>query len=101
MRGKANSATLIAGIISSETCWRTLPPGRVLEKEGNLMRSAVTAVLFALFLLAPGLVVQAQQVRLSDGTYASPRAYLEGTWKFDRPEPRQTMIMRFGRDGTF
>ncbi len=42
------------------------------------MRSAVTVVFFALLLQGPGLVVQAQKVRLSDGTYASTAAYLEG-----------------------
>ena len=51
--------------------------------------------------LAPAPEAAAQAIKLSDGSYASTGAYLEGTWKWERQEPRQTMIMRFGRDGSF
>jgi hypothetical protein len=43
----------------------------------------------------------AQPIALSDGTYGSPSEYLAGTWKWDRPEPRQTMMMTFERNGGF
>jgi hypothetical protein len=55
----------------------------------------------ASLILACAQGAMAQQLTLSDGKYASPTAYLTGTWKWERQEPRQTMIMRFGSDGTF
>ena len=54
-----------------------------------------------LLALTAAFTAQAQQVKLSDGTYASTAAYLEGTWKWERQEPRQTVIMRFGSDSSF
>jgi hypothetical protein len=78
-----------------------LAPGRGIEKKGNAMRQAFRVVALALLMLATALAAQAQQITLSDGNYASTGAYLEGTWKWERAEPRQTMIMRFGRDGSF
>jgi hypothetical protein len=60
---------------------------------------------FAAFAVVLGLMTAfaaaAQQVKLADGTWPSTAAYLEGTWKWERQEPRQSMIMRFGRDGSF
>jgi hypothetical protein len=43
----------------------------------------------------------AQGVTLPDGKYASLPAYLAGTWKWERQEPRQSMIMRFGPGNAF
>src|SRR5690242_14369097 len=40
-------------------------------------------------------------VNLPDAKYASLPAYLAGTWKWERQEPRQTMIMRFGPGTAF
>ncbi len=51
--------------------------------------------------LTAAFAVEAQQVKLSDGSYPSMAAYLQGTWKWEREEPRQTVIMRFGRDNSF
>ncbi|TMJ31183.1 MAG: hypothetical protein E6G95_03895 [Alphaproteobacteria bacterium] len=65
------------------------------------MRQAFTAFAVGLLALLTAFVADAQQVKLSDGTYPSTAAYLEGTWKWERQEPRQSMIMRFGRDGSF
>jgi len=58
--------------------------------------AAIATVLMLVF--APA---HAQQIKLSDATYTSASAYLDGIWKWERPEPRQTVIMRFNRDGTF
>ena len=45
---------------------------------------------------------QAQPLVLADGSrYASIAEYYAGTWKWERPQPRQTAITRFGRDGSF
>jgi hypothetical protein len=92
---------LIAGIISSETCFPTLPPERAIEKNGDSMRHAFRRVALALIVLSAAFAVRAQTITLSDGNYASTAAYLEGTWKWERQEPRQTMIMRFSQDGSF
>jgi len=55
----------------------------------------------ALLLLVPG-ASQAQELKLSDGSrYASAAAYYVGTWKWERPQPRQTAITRLGADGSF
>ena len=46
--------------------------------------------------------VQAQELKLADGSrYASATAYYVGTWKWERPQPRQTAITRLGADGSF
>ena len=58
------------------------------------------AVLTAVGLLTLPLAARAQ-VNLPDGKYPSTAAYLQGTWKWERAEPRQTVIMRFGRDNSF
>jgi hypothetical protein len=101
MRGKAKSATLIAGIISSETCRETLAPARGVGKKGNRVRHAVAAVILAV-LLTPAPDARAQRMVLADGSnFASPAEYYPGTWKWERPQPRQTSIARFGRDGSF
>jgi hypothetical protein len=65
------------------------------------MRQAFTAFAVGVIALMTAFAAQAQQVKLSDGTWASTGAYLQGTWKWERQEPRQTMIMRFSRDGSF
>jgi len=65
------------------------------------MRQAFSVVAIAFLLLVPGVAAQGQEIKLSDSSYPSTAAYLAGTWKWERPEPRQTMIMRFGRDGSF
>lgn len=47
-------------------------------------------------------VAHAQRMTLADGsTFASPADYYPGTWKWERPNPRQTAITRFGGDGSF
>jgi len=38
---------------------------------------------------------------LSGTTYASQTDFLYGTWEWLRPEPQQTVQMRFSRDGAF
>jgi len=43
----------------------------------------------------------AQGLDFPDGKYASLAAYLAGTWKWERQEPRQSMIMRFGPGNAF
>jgi hypothetical protein len=65
------------------------------------MRRAVTAFAVGMLALMTAFAAGAQQVRLADGTWVSTAVYLEGTWKWERPEPRQTMIMRFSRNGSF
>jgi hypothetical protein len=65
------------------------------------MKQACRVVVVALLMLTSGLAARAQQITLSDASYPSAGAYLEGTWKWERQEPRQSMIMRFGRDGSF
>ena len=65
------------------------------------MRRAITAFAVGVLALMTAVSADAQQVKLADGAWASTAAYLEGTWKWERPEPRQTMIMRFRRDGSF
>jgi hypothetical protein len=62
---------------------------------------AVTAAIVAL-LLTPGVAAHAQRVTMPDGSrYASLADYYAGTWKWQRPQPPQTAITRFGRDGSF
>lgn len=78
-----------------------LASGRGVEGKGKPMRQAVTAFAVGVLALVTASVAEAQQVKLADGTWASTGAYLEGTWKWERPEPRQTMVMRFTRDGIF
>jgi hypothetical protein len=65
------------------------------------MRQALTAVAVGLLALMTAFAAQAQQVRLADGSWPTTAAYLAGTWKWERQEPRQTMIMRFTGDGGF
>lgn len=65
------------------------------------MRQAFTAFAVGVLALMTTFAVQAQQIKLADGTWPSTGAYLQGTWKWERQEPRQTMIMRFNRDGGF
>lgn len=43
----------------------------------------------------------AQTLTLPDRSFSSLNAYLVGTWKWERPEPRETMIMKFDADGAF
>jgi hypothetical protein len=62
------------------------------------MRRLAVAVL-VLALAGPA---HAQALVLPDGSrYASVEDYYAGTWKWERPQPRQTAIARFGRDGSF
>jgi len=65
------------------------------------MRQAFTAFAAGVLALMTAFIADAQQVKRSDGTWPSTAGYLEGTWKLERQEPRQTMIMRFERDGSF
>ena len=65
------------------------------------MGRAFSAAVLGLVLLATGSAARGQPINLPDGNFASTTAYLIGTWKWERPEPRQTMIMRFGTDGSF
>jgi hypothetical protein len=66
------------------------------------MKRLLSAVIVGTSLiLAFAQGTMAQQLTLPDGKYASPAAYLAGLWKWERQEPRQTMIMRLGGDGTF
>jgi hypothetical protein len=65
------------------------------------MRGAFSAAMLALLFFVPSLSAQGQQITLSDGSWPSTAAYLAGTWKWERQQPRQTMIMRFGADGSF
>jgi hypothetical protein len=65
------------------------------------MNRIVTMLAVGMLALMTAFGAGAQQVRLADGTWASTGAYIQGTWKWERPEPRQSMIMRFNRDGTF
>jgi hypothetical protein len=65
------------------------------------MRRAFIGVAVWLLALTAAFGAEAQQIRLSDGTYPSTAVYLQGTWKWERAEPRQTVIMRFGRDNSF
>jgi hypothetical protein len=61
------------------------------------MRTLAVAALLALAGSA-----SAQELKLADGSrYASPADYYVGTWKWERPQPRQTAITRFGGDGSF
>ena len=66
------------------------------------MRQAASVAACVLLLLAPAVAVHAQELKLADGSrYASAADYYVGTWKWERPQPRQTAISRFGRDGSF
>jgi len=66
------------------------------------MRQAFAALVLAfLVLTTTAAAAGAQPIVLSDGTYGSPGEYLAGTWTWDRPEPRQTMMMTFERNGGF
>jgi hypothetical protein len=65
------------------------------------LRAAVAALVAAHLLVAPCGTAWAEPLILSDGRYASEAEYIAGNWKWERAEPRQTMIMRFGRDGSF
>ena len=65
------------------------------------MKQPLRVAAVALLLLVPG-ASQAQELKLADGSrYASAAAYYVGTWKWERPEPRQTAITRLGADGSF
>jgi hypothetical protein len=57
-------------------------------------------VLAAIGLMMASLGAQAQVI-LPDGKYESTDAYLAGSWKWEKPEPRATMRMRFGPGSTF
>ena len=55
-----------------------------------------------LVVLAWAGAASAQALVLPDGSrYAAVADYYVGTWKWERPQPRQTAITRFGRDGSF
>lgn len=58
------------------------------------------AVLTAVGLMTLPLAARAQ-VNLPDGKYPSTAAYLAGSWKWEKPEPRETMRMKFGPGSTF
>ena len=59
------------------------------------------SLLAAALVALPG-AAHAQTMVLPDGSrFASPADYYPGTWKWERPQPRQTSITRFGRDGSF
>src|SRR5690242_7296572 len=59
------------------------------------------ALACAVALMLGAASASAQPIVLSDGTYGSSNEYLNGTWKWERAEPRQTMTMRFERNGDF
>lgn len=63
----------------------------------NIRRLAIVALLA----LAMPFAAAAQQLNLPDGKYASPAEFIIGTWKWERQQPRQTVIMRFERNGAF
>ena len=65
------------------------------------MRQVAGVAAGVTLLLAP-IASHAQGLELADGSrYASAAAYYVGTWKWERPQPRQTAISRFGSDGSF
>ena len=63
------------------------------------MRSVVR-LQFVLVALCLGLAATARAQALPGG-FNSYADYIVGTWKWERMEPRQTMIMRFERGGAF
>jgi hypothetical protein len=66
------------------------------------MRQAATAVAVGMLASTTAFGAQAQQLVLSDGSrYATAVDFYTGTWKWERPQPRQTAITRLGRDGSF
>jgi len=46
-------------------------------------------------------LAQADPVVVPGGRFRSMVDYLAGTWVWEKPQPRQTMHMRFGRNGLF
>ncbi|UYN93215.1 MAG: hypothetical protein KIT25_14210 [Enhydrobacter sp.] len=58
-------------------------------------------VMLVLLALALPFAAVAQQLKLPDGIFASSADYIVGTWKWERQQPRQTVIMRFDRNGAF
>jgi hypothetical protein len=64
-------------------------------------RATFVALVGVLLSLTASLGVSAQPVELKDGKYPSMKDYLVGAWNWERQEPRQTVRMRFGRDGGF
>ncbi|MBX3501989.1 MAG: hypothetical protein KF889_21315 [Alphaproteobacteria bacterium] len=67
------------------------------------MRSVrfVVLALLALWPLALPAPAAAQALNFPDGSFASPGAFIVGSWKWERQEPRQTVMMRFEPGGGF
>ena len=55
----------------------------------------------ALWLLTLPSPAAAQAMNLPDGSFDSPAAFIVGSWKWERAEPRQTVLMRFDQGGGF
>ncbi|MBV8393492.1 MAG: hypothetical protein JOY81_09965 [Alphaproteobacteria bacterium] len=58
-------------------------------------------LVFCVVVLAQSGAPHAQALTLPDGKFASLSEYLSGTWKWERQEPRQTVIMKFEGNGAF